>query len=345
MQENKPTNEQKKSVGQWFCDIFVPNKNDDKRQRMGKIIAICVAVLVIAAIVIGCVVINKYAVGGNNAESAANLYPSSDKASSAEGASSGESSGEEEDEEKPGGDLDPETGVIPSFNELYKQNEDVVGFIKIDGTKLNLPVVQWRDKAYYLDHTLDHKSNPFGVPFADYRATFSPVIQSNNITVYGHSGKDGSYFAPVKEYKNFDFYKEHPVITFDTIYGQGQYKVIGLMMLNTDINMDSNPELFNFHDYVDMDPAQFEYYIKTVSERSYFHTGVDVKYGDQLLALSTCDTEVENSNSTPFRMALIARKVRPGESEEVDVSKASINKNVEMPKEWVKKYKKQTPFE
>ena len=75
MQENKPTNEQKKSVGQWFCDIFVPNKNDDKRQRMGKIIAICVAVLVIAAIVIGCVVINKYAVGGNNAESAANLYP------------------------------------------------------------------------------------------------------------------------------------------------------------------------------------------------------------------------------------------------------------------------------
>ena len=183
------------------------------------------------------------------------------------------------------------------------------------------------------------------MPFADYRATFSPVIQSNNITVYGHSGKDGSYFAPVKEYKNFDFYKEHPVITFDTIYGQGQYKVIGLMMLNTDINMDSNPELFNFHDYVDMDPAQFEYYIKTVSERSYFHTGVDVKYGDQLLALSTCDTEVENSNSTPFRMALIARKVRPGESEEVDVSKASINKNVEMPKEWVKKYKKQTPFE
>ena len=72
---------------------------------------------------------------------------------------------------------------------------------------------------------------------------------------------------------------------------------------------------------------------------------MDVKYGDQLLALSTCDTEVENSNSTPFRMALIARKVRPGESEEVDVSKASINKNVEMPKEWVKKYKKQTPFE
>lgn len=323
----------KKGFGQTLANIFVPAKGDSPRQRMSKIIAIVAAVLVIAALVVGGMLIHKYVSKDQELKKVQEQYTSSNPASDT--ASGEEDTGSSEPE------LDPETGVIPEFNQLYETNSDVRGYIKIEGTKLDMPVVQGTDNAYYLDHTMEKKQNPFGIPFVDYRATFAPNYQSTNITIYGHSAADGSFFAPVKQYKDFEFYKEHPVVQFDTIYGKGQYKVIGLMMVNTDI---TNMDVFNFHDYVDMTESQFKYYIDNVMKRTYFNTGVDVKFGDQLLTLSTCDTEVINSNTTPYRMALVARKVRSGESPEVDVTKAAINKSVEMPEGWVKKTGKKTPF-
>lgn len=94
-----------------------------------------------------------------------------------------------------------------------------------------------------------------------------------------------------------------------------------------------------------MSEEQFDYFMDQVYKRTYFNTDVDVKFGDNLLTLSTCDTDVINSNTTPYRMALVARKVRPGEVMDVDVSKAEINKDVTMPDGWIKKFGKQTPFD
>lgn len=324
---------QKKSFGQTLANIFIPAKGDTPRQRMSKIIAIVAAVLVVAALVTGGLLIHKYVSKDQELKKVQEQYTSSNPSSET-------ASGDEDTSSEP--ELDPETGVLPEFNQLYATNPDVRGYLKIEGTKLDMPVVQGTDNAYYLDHTMEKKSNPFGIPFADYRATFAPNYQSTNITIYGHSAADGTFFAPVKQYKEFDFYKEHPTVQFDTIYGKGQYKIIGLMMVNTDI---SQKDVFNFHDYVDLTESQFKFYIENVEKRSYFKTGVDVKFGDQLLTLSTCDTEVINSNTTPYRMALVARKVRPGESADVDVAKASINKTVEMPAGWVKKMGKNTPFD
>ena len=317
--------------------MFIPKKGDSARTLTSKIIALVAAVVVVAALVMGGLLLHKYIVKNIELEKAKGLYPSSSETSS-------DSDGEVPDNvwnpEDP--DLDPELGISTDFLELHETNKDVVGYLEIPDTKLSMPVVQGDDNEYYLDHTLEKKYNPFGIPFADHRVTFSPNYQSDNVTIYGHAAKDGTFFAPVKEYKDIEFYKKHPTLTFDTIYGKGLYKIVGVMMVDTDI---TKKDLFNFHDYNDMSEEQFDYFMDQVYKRTYFNTDVDVKFGDNLLTLSTCDTDVINSNTTPYRMALVARKVRPGEVMDVDVSKAEINKDVTMPDGWIKKFGKQTPFD
>ena len=241
---------------------------------------------------------------------------------------------------------DPETGVIEELSDLYKTNADLVGRISIPGTRLVLPVVQGDDNAYYLDRNFEKAYDPYGVPYVDYRATISEEYQSTNITIYAHSNsKEGTYFAPAKLYKDatLEYYREHPVITFDTIYGKGEYKVIAVMLVNTDVESE---ELFNFQDYIDLNEEGFNAYIEKVRAHSYFENpDVDVKYGDQLLTLSTCDDEIVESNTMPYRVALVARKTRSGESRDVDVSQAEPNEDVVMPAAWVEKFGVNTPFE
>ena len=243
-------------------------------------------------------------------------------------------------------EVDPETGVVSDFNPLYEKNNETVGHISIPGTKLSTPIVQGTDNVYYLNHNFFRESS-LGVPFVDSRATIKQDYMSTNITIYGHAAKDGSYFAPIKDYRTVDFYKKNPIVNFDTIYGKGKYKIIGAFIAkvkNTASTTD-DPEEFNYQDYIDMSSEeQFNAYIAEVTKRSYFKTGVDVEYGDQLLTLSTCDDQIDSSDKTPYRMVVVARKVRGGESINVDVSGATANTDMIMPKAWQEKYKKANPY-
>ncbi len=330
--ENKP----KKSFGNKFADTFIPNKKDSKQRIVGKIItSIASIVLIISLIMLG-LVIAKYArANKNNVDNKDKYNPSSDTSSATSGDNAPTDAKPAEEE------IDAETGVVKDFVDLYKTNSDVVGWIKIPGTKLDLAVAKGKDNSYYLNHTLEKTSDAFGVPFADFRTTFSPSYQSTNVTIYGHAAKDGSFFSPVKDYKDLDFYKKHPVMTFNTIYGKGEYKIIGRFMEYVDGN---NEKMFNYHDYVDLNEASVNKFIDNVKKRSYFVAPVDAKFGDQFITLSTCNTEIVNSNKTPYRDVLVARKVRPGESVDVDVAKAENNVDQLMPDGWVKKFGKKNPF-
>lgn len=245
-------------------------------------------------------------------------------------------------------EFDSETGISNDFMELYKINKDVVGHLSIPGTALSLPIVKPsdpKDKDFYLNHTIKREENSFGTPYIDIRATFTKDRISDNLTIYGHAAQDGTFFDTVKKYSSVDYYKKHPIMSFNTIYGRADYKIIGMVLENTDINDPKNRDtFFNYHDYIDMDEGYFNNFLTEMYSKSYFTTGVDVEYGDQLITLSTCNTDVINSLSTPYRNALIARKIRPGESKSVDLSVAENNINMVMPEGWVKKFGKKNPF-
>lgn len=292
------------------------------------IIIIIAAVLVLAVAVMGFLVWRKYNTIDQDIDKSNQLYPSA-TSSTDTGTGGGTTSSEPIIVDDTPEEIDPVTGVIPDFNELKNTNADTIGHIRIPDTQLNTPVVQGTDNTYYLNHNFYGKST-LGVPFLDYRATVTQEQMSNNLTIYGHAAANGTYFAAVKNYTSLDYYKEHPLIYFDTIYGKGIYKIFGAFTarVTTAEHPEANAENFNYHDYINMDEEQFDTYLAEIAKRTYFNTDVDVVYGDQIITLSTC---YSSDLGTPFRTVLVARKVRGGESTEVDVEAATVNEDMILP--------------
>lgn len=338
---------QKKTFGEKFGDVFIPKAGDTSRQRSAKIVADIAAVLVILAVVVVIVVVGKFnskAPAQSDISSAMSMPGSSEPI---------ESNTEEEtkdvyDPEAPF--MNTELGVLEEFTDLYKENSDFIGYLKIDGTSVDTPVVKGADNTYYLNRTFDKKNNAYGVAFADYRTTLSKDGQSDNTIIYGHSTKDGELFGSVKSYSDIEYYKQHPYLTFDTIYGKAEYKVVGafLARVYADASKQPDPEEFNYHTFVDAegDGRVFSNFMDEVNKRSFWtNPDVDVMYGDKLVTLSTCDSEINAFGApTEYRQVLIARKIRVGEVMDVDVSKAVINEDMIMPKAWQQKFGKENPY-
>lgn len=314
-----------------------PASQGKKKKRMNAfavVLLVITIILVLAVAALGFLVWRKYASITADQEEAASLYGVEAPADEEEPVSIPEVISSEP--------VNSDTGILDSFTQLHEVNPDIIGYVQIPGTKLNTAVAQGDDNVFYLDHNYKGQQASLGVPFVDYRATVSPERMSEVLTIYGHSARDGSYFAALQNYKNLDYYKEHPVVLFDTIYAKGAYKIIGLFMEN--VNYTQNPvgEMFEYHNIYDMNETEYNSYIDNVMRRSYFKTGVDVQYGDQLLALSTCDYDV---NDKDFRVVLVARRVRNGETTAVDTSAATANTEMLMPKEWIAKYGKANPYQ
>ena len=203
---------------------------------------------------------------------------------------------------------------------------DVRGFIELPGCDIYYPVVQGEDNSYYLTHTYDNKTNKAGAIFIDYRCVLSENYFSPNIVLYGHNQEDGTMFGNLKMYKNnVDFYKQNPFVTFNTEYGLGDYVIFAYFVTNVYPKQDYYGEVFHYHDYINelADRKSFRWYINQVEERNQIIPTVDVRYGDQLLVLSTCSNEYSDS-----RFVVIARRLRCGEEKsDFDFSGTQINPN------------------
>lgn len=211
--------------------------------------------------------------------------------------------------------------------QYYKDiNEDVVGYIELEGCDIYQPVVQGEDNDYYLTHTYYKGTNKAGAIFMDYRCRVEEDYVSPNIVLYGHNQEDGTMFGNLKDYKqDLEFYAENPIVTFNTEYGVGKYVIYAYFVTNALARQDSNGEVFHYHDYIETmnDEYTFNWYLKEVYDRTQIITPVDVEYGDQLLCLSTCSNEFSNS-----RFVVFARKLREDESaDDFDFTEAYINYN------------------
>ncbi|MEG0664065.1 MAG: class B sortase, partial [Clostridia bacterium] len=217
---------------------------------------------------------------------------------------------------------------IDSFFELYKQNKDVKGYIKIDGTAIDFPIVQYTDNDYYLRRDFNKKNSDHGIPFFDFRVDLKRP--ATNFLIYGHNMHDKQMFNEILNYKNLDYYKNHPIITMDTVYEKSQWKVFAAYVANA--SSEDGP-VFQYHNFINCtNETIYNNFIDQVELRSIIQTGVDVKYGDQLLTLSTCTYEIGSG-----RFVVMARKVRPGESTSVNTSSATLNPAPLYPDKWYEK--------
>lgn len=192
---------------------------------------------------------------------------------------------------------DSEQNADNKYTELYAQNSDFMGWIRIDGTGIDYPVMQSKDDPdFYLKHNFNKEYSRFGIPYIQENCGLS----SDNIIIYGHNIKSNSMFNELTEYKDKAFYTTHKYITFDTLNEQRTYEVIAAF--KTVAYSDSG---FQYYDFVNANTVEeFDDYVAKCKALSFYDTGVTAEYGDKLLTLSTCEYSQKNG-----RFVIVAKLI------------------------------------
>lgn len=191
--------------------------------------------------------------------------------------------------------------MLPEYAALYEQNNDLVGWIYIEDTRINYPVMQSPDEPnFYLDHGFDKGETDYGCPYV---AEICDVSEpSDNLIIYGHHKKNGTMFTDLKKFRKKSFWEDHKTFRFDTLYEKQTYEIIAVF--KTVVYTKSASE-FRYYQFADAKtPEAFDAYIATCKEKALYDTGVSAEYGDKLITLSTCEYSTKNG-----RLVLVAKRV------------------------------------
>lgn len=192
------------------------------------------------------------------------------------------------------------SGILPEYQALYEMNNDLVGWIKIEGTNVNYPVMQTApdNRDYYLYRDFSREWNAGGSIYA--REECDVFTPSDNVVLYGHSMQDLSMFQNIKKFNRKSFWEEHQYIQFDTIYERHTYQVIACFKTTANPGEGFSYHLFN----TAANEEEFNSFISTVHELEFYDTGLTAEYGDMLLTLSTCEYTLNNG-----RLVVVAKRI------------------------------------
>ncbi len=194
--------------------------------------------------------------------------------------------------------------ILPEYIDLYNKNKRLIGWLEIadinDGVFLSYPVMQTVDNSYYLNHDFEQNENVNGCIFMD--CDCDAIKPSDNLILYGHHMRSGRMFGNLVKYEDENFYKNHRIIKFDTIYEHGTYEV--MFAFRTSLKTE-NDISFKYYEFIDANgPEEFNSYMNEMAQMSLYDTGVTAVWGDHLLTLSTCDYAEDNG-----RFAVVAKRI------------------------------------
>lgn len=193
--------------------------------------------------------------------------------------------------------------MLPELVDYYNKNQDLIGWLKIAGTKIDNPVMFVEgDNEFYLDKDFDKKQSIYGTLYIDGSSKIS--TPNTNIIIYGHNMKNGTMFGSLKQYRNKSYYAAHPTITFNTLYEKGEYEIFGAFYAQ--VLKKSDKTSYRYYQFLEAtNENEFNEFVQYVEKVRQYDTGVRPQYGDQFLTLSTCSSHVENG-----RFAVVARRIQ-----------------------------------
>lgn len=210
----------------------------------------------------------------------------------------------------------PNGTVNEEYAALYNENKDFIGWLNVPGTNIDEPVVQTDNNEDYLHMNFQGEYEYSGTLFADYEGAITPDGMPHNTVIYGHNMQLRYKFSALHNYKdNIEFLRVSPVIKFDTLYHNNMYKIISVFVANIS---EDHGDVFQYTENIYFkNKAEFYNFVLECKDRSLYETGVDIEYGDEFLTLSTCDMDT----GMDLRLVVVARKIRPNESPDVDSNK------------------------
>ncbi len=218
----------------------------------------------------------------------------SKESSTAQKTESSDDSSSEESEADP-------NAIIPELSELYSQNSDLIAWINIPDTNINYPVMQTKDDPdYYLHKGFDKEYSDYGCPYVAENCDVDRP--SDNIIVYGHNMIAGVMFAQLEKFEDKEFWSEHKEFSFYTLHEKRKYEIFAVFKTTV---YGENEDEFEYYQFVDSrNKEDFNSYVDKCKALSLYDTDVEVKYGDKLITLSTCEYSGENS-----RLVVVAKQI------------------------------------
>lgn len=189
-------------------------------------------------------------------------------------------------------------GRFSTYQSLKKQNADFVGWVRIEGTKIDYPVLQTpNDPDYYLHRDFEKKYSRYGIPYMMESCRLEEP--RTNYLVYGHHMRNGSMFAALQNYTDYNYYKQHPYIQFDTLNQTGSYEIVAVVKVDN----SADPSFWQKVLFPSSE-AEFNSAWKQFQKKSFYDTGVSITAYDHLLALVTCEYTLKDG-----RLMVVAREI------------------------------------
>lgn len=189
--------------------------------------------------------------------------------------------------------------MLSKYIALYEENNDLVGWLSIEDMKIDYPVMQNEDDEYYLHHDFYGADSKYGCLYVREQANLNG---GTNFIIYGHNMKDGSMFGDLDLYLKEDFYKEHSLILFDTLYEERNYEILAVFRSQV---YNADEDVFKYYQFYEAETQEeFEDFYDNIKELSLYDTGVTAEFGDTFLTLSTCAYHV-----TDGRLVVVAKRI------------------------------------
>ena len=165
------------------------------------------------------------------------------------------------------------------ITDLINKNSDCIGWLRINGTKIDYPIMQKKDNPqYYLRRDFNKQYSYMGTPFMD---SMCDVNYDNNLIIYGHNMKDGKMFADLLKYRDKEYCESHNIINFVTPNGIHKYEVIAVCKVKPD------DEWYGYT--CQKDKESFNNLISHIKDKSLYQIDESIEYGDFFITLSTCE--------------------------------------------------------
>lgn len=184
-----------------------------------------------------------------------------------------------------------------NFTDLLEQNKETIGWIKVEGTEVNYPIVQADNNEYYLNHSFDNSENEAGWIFSDFRNNFQRL--NTNTIIYGHARKDNTMFGSLKQTLENEWYQNemNHIIKISTPKENTIWQIFSIYTIpNETYYLTSNFKT----------QSSYELFIETLIKRSIYKFETTVNINDKILTLSTCKDTYGN------RLVIHAKLIRKG---------------------------------
>ena len=201
------------------------------------------------------------------------------------------------------------------MEEVYAINKDTAGWLSIDGTVIDYPVMQTpADEQYYLNRDFEGKYSAYGCIIADTDSEIGTGTAANeyadgsrpatNIILHGHNMKNGTMFGSLDKYREQSYEKSHSKIKFSSLYEDREYEICAVFL--SQVYKKSQTDVFKYYQFFNADTEdEFNDFYSNIKEMSMYDTGVEASFGDEFITLSVCAYHVDNG-----RLVVVGKRIK-----------------------------------